>query len=121
MKEIRLKTLNLKNFKGIHNFVLDAQGKNTCIFGENATGKSSLFDSFLWILFGKNSQWQNQFEIKPLNADGEPIHGVESSVEIVLDVNGETSVLKKIYREVWRKKRGSATAEFTGHTTDHFI
>ncbi len=121
MKEIRLKTLNLKNFKGIHNFVLDAQGKNTCIFGENATGKSSLFDSFLWILFGKNSQWQNQFEIKPLNADGEPIHGVESSVEIVLDVNGETSVLKKIYREVWQKKRGSATAEFTGHTTDHFI
>jgi DNA repair exonuclease SbcCD ATPase subunit len=121
MKEIRLKTLNLKNFKGIHNFVLDAQGKNTCIFGENATGKSSLFDSFLWILFGKNSQWQNQFEIKPLNADGEPIHGVESSVEIVLDVNGETSVLKKIYREVWQKKRGSATAEFTGHTTDHFV
>jgi DNA repair exonuclease SbcCD ATPase subunit len=121
MKEIRLKTLNLKNFKGIHNFVLDTQGKNTCIFGENATGKSSLFDSFLWILFGKNSQWQNQFEIKPLNADGEPIHGVESSVEIVLDVNGETSVLKKIYREVWQKKRGSATAEFTGHTTDHFV
>ena len=29
--------------------------------------------------------------------------------------------LKKVYREKWTKKRGSAQAEFTGHETDHFI
>ena len=52
MKEIRLKTLNLKNFKGIHNFVLDAQGKNTCIFGEKMRqGKAvclTVFFGFIW-------------------------------------------------------------------------
>lgn len=29
--------------------------------------------------------------------------------------------LKKIYKEIWTKKRGSTTEEFTGHTTDYYI
>ena len=30
-------------------------------------------------------------------------------------------MLKKIYREVWKRKRGAATEEFTGHEVDHFV
>jgi len=33
----------------------------------------------------------------------------------------KTITLKKIYREVWTKKRGSAQSVFSGHTVDHFI
>jgi hypothetical protein len=36
-------------------------------------------------------------------------------------VAGITTTLKKIYREVWSKKRGAAQATFTGNTVDHFI
>jgi len=32
-----------------------------------------------------------------------------------------TITLKKVYREVWSKKRGSANREFTGHTTSYFV
>lgn len=30
-------------------------------------------------------------------------------------------MLKKIYREVWKRKRGATTEEFTGHEVDHFV
>lgn len=34
---------------------------------------------------------------------------------------GTKVVLKKVYREVWTKKRGRAEQELTGHTVDYFI
>lgn len=119
---MRLISLSLNNFKGIRRFELDAQGDNADIYGDNATGKTSLFDSFTWLLFDKDSLNRKDFEIKTLDADGSPLHGLDHEVEAVLELsNGKELTLKKTYREKWTKKRGSATAEFTGHTTDHFI
>uniref|UniRef100_A0A6M3K0L6 Uncharacterized protein n=1 Tax=viral metagenome TaxID=1070528 RepID=A0A6M3K0L6_9ZZZZ len=34
---------------------------------------------------------------------------------------GKKILLKKVFKERWQKKRGSPKADFTGHTTDHFI
>ncbi|MFA6691873.1 MAG: AAA family ATPase, partial [Saccharofermentanales bacterium] len=114
--------LSLNNFKGIKSFTLDAQGEDVNIFGDNATGKTTLMDAFLWLLFGKDSQNKTDFEIKTLGPDGEPEHGLEHSVEARLQLpNGRQTTLKKTFYEKWTKKRGSATAEFTGHTTDHFV
>ena len=39
----------------------------------------------------------------------------------MLSVDGQELTLKKSYKEKWTKRRGSATAEFTGHTTDYYI
>ena len=45
MKEIKLKQLSISNFKGISK--LDINFKDiTTISGQNATGKSSIFDAF---------------------------------------------------------------------------
>lgn len=119
---MKLNRLTLTNFKGIRRFELDAQGDNADIYGDNATGKTSLFDSFTWLLFDKDSLNRKDFEIKTLDADGNPLHGLDHEVEAVLELsNGKELTLKKTYREKWTKKRGSATAEFTGHTTDHYI
>ncbi|WP_155943289.1 AAA family ATPase, partial [Rhodanobacter thiooxydans] len=86
------------------------------------SGKTSLFDSFTWLLFGKDSLNRADFEIKTLKPDGEPEHGLEHSVEAALELeDGSQLILKKVFQEKWTKKRGSATAEFTGHTTDYFI
>lgn len=118
-----MKLLNhhLGNFKGIKDFTLDTQGQNVNIYGENATGKTSILDGFLWLLFGKDSQNKADFAIKTLDADGNEIHGLEHAVESVLSLNGKPLTLRKVYSEKWTKKRGSAKKEFTGHTTDHFI
>ena len=119
---IRLIKLRLSNFKGIREFVLDAQGKDVRVYGDNGTGKTTLSDAWHWLLFDKDSSNRKDFEIKTLGPDGEPEHGLEHTVEAVLELeDGSRLALKKVYMEKWTKKRGSATAEFTGHTTDHFV
>jgi len=119
---MKLISLKLHNFKGIRNFTLDAQGGDISVFGDNATGKTTLADAFMWLLFDKDSNNRKDFEIKTLDPDGEPEHGLEHTVEAILELeDGRYLALKKVFKEKWTKKRGSATAEFTGHTTDYYL
>jgi predicted nucleic acid-binding Zn-ribbon protein len=119
---MKILNLTLRNFKGINNFELNTNGQDVNAFGDNATGKTTLADAFMWLLFGKDSQNRSDFEIKTLGPDGEPEHGLEHMVEAILELeDGSHLSLKKVYMEKWTKKRGSAMAEFTGHTTDHYI
>lgn len=119
--DVRIKTLRLKNFKGIESFTLEANGSNVTIFGDNGTGKTTIFDAFTWLLYDKDSLNSAQFDIKPLNGLGEAQHGNEHSVEGVLLIDGAEITLKKVYREKWQKKRGSAHKVFVGHEVDYFI
>lgn len=119
---MKILSLNLKNFKGIRNFTLDTQGGNVSISGDNATGKTTLFDSVLWLLFGKDSQNKKDFDIKTLDGNNKPIPGLDHEVEGVFsEINGRQLTLKKSYKEKYTRKRGTAVTEFTGHTTDHYI
>jgi len=111
----------LTNFKGIKVLTLDLDGKDASIYGDNATGKTTVYDAFLWLLFDKDSQNKSNFAIKTLDESGEPLHGLDHEVEAVLDIGGESLTLKKSYKEKWVKRRGSATEEFSGHTTDYFL
>jgi DNA repair exonuclease SbcCD ATPase subunit len=120
--ELKLLKLRLTNFKGCKSLEINADGKNLNIYGDNGSGKTTLADSFMWLLFDKDSSNRKDFQIKTLKPNGEPEHGLEHSVEATLQLeNGEHIQMKKAYQEKWTKKRGSAMAEFTGHTTDHFV
>lgn len=121
MKKMKLNKLTLKNFKGVRQFELDASGEDIKVFGDNATGKTTIYDSFIWLLFSKDSQNKSDFQLKTVNTDGEELHGLEHEVEGVFIVDGNELTLRKIFSEKWTKKRGSATKEFTGHSTDYFI
>jgi len=119
---MKILNLTLRNFKGTRDFELNTQGRDVSIFGDNATGKTTLADAFMWLLFDKDSSNRKDFQIKTLKPDGEPEHSLEHTVEAILELDdGQQIALKKVYQEKWTKKRGSATAEFTGHTTDYFI
>lgn len=120
-KTLSLLTLNLRNFKGIQQFVLDANGQNIKGLGDNGTGKTTLFDAFVWLLFDKDSQNKTNFSLKTLDGTGKEKHMLEHEVEGVFSLDGKRIVLRKVYSEKWTKKKGSATSEFTGHTTDYFI
>lgn len=120
MKNIRLLKLSLLNFKGIKDFTLHAEGANMSIFGDNATGKTSIADAFIWLLFDKDTQNKKEFGIKTL-VEGKEVHNLEHTVEATFSVDSETLTLKKVYKEKWTKKRGEVTAEFTGHVTDHYV
>jgi len=122
MVKMRLKKLRLKNFKGLKSFELNTNGGNVSIYGENATGKTTLKDSFFWLLFGKDSQGRTDFDIKTIDpTTGEAIHNLEHEVEGTLELDGKEVLLKKIYYEKWTRARGSAKKSFTGHTTDYFL
>ena len=96
--DIRIKTITLHNFKGIRDAAFDFGGKNARIEGENGRGKSTVFDAFVWLLFGKDHAGQNwtNFDLKPIDPETrEPIHGLEHWVEAVLSVDGNDTTHDK--------------------------
>lgn len=120
MRQIKLYKLDLKDFKGVRQFSLDLQGENVKVYGDNATGKTTLFDAFIWLLFDKDSQNRKDFQIKTLS-NGKSLKGLEHEVEAVFLVDGKQLSLRKVFAEKWTKKRGAAQAEFSGHTTNYYI
>ncbi|MGL5460252.1 MAG: AAA family ATPase [Cetobacterium sp.] len=120
MKIINLKTLELKNFKGIKNKEIKF-GEKTNIAADNGVGKSTIMDSFMWLLFDKDSSDRKNFDIKPFNVDGSIKHGLESKVKGILEIDGSLITLEKTYKEKWTKKSGEADKKFSGHETIYSI
>lgn len=110
----------LENFKGIKDLTIDFKD-TTNIYGDNAVGKTTIFDAYSWLLWDKDSLNRKDFAIKPYDKNGDEVHNLESVVEGDFSFDDTDLNLKKIYKEVWTKKRGSTQAEFTGHTTDYYI
>lgn len=119
MKRIELVSLRLRNFAGARDVRLDLDGQTAAVFGRNASGKTTTFSGWTWLLFEKDSQGRKAFDIQTL-VDGRPLSGVDHEVEGVIRVDGSEVTLKRVYRQVWTKKRGAAVAELTGNTTEHF-
>lgn len=116
---MKLLRLTYENFKAqTQNIVLNESDVD--IFGANGAGKTTAFDAFTWLLFGKDSKGRElSDDIKKRSAQD---NGEEHSVEAVLQLNGGEAVkLKRVFHEKWTKKRGSATEAFSGHDTDFFI
>lgn len=115
MKEIKLIKLTLHYFKGAKDVEVDFNGQTCSIRGANGTGKSTLFDAFTWLLFGKNANDKKDFGIKTYDLNGVAIPRVNHEVRAVITVNGEEIKLCRQLVEKWTKRRGSAVEEFTGN------
>lgn len=118
--QIKVKSLHIENFKGVKSLNVNF-GDKTKIKGQNAAGKTTIFDSFTWLLFNKNSAGEEKFNLRPLDADGKPIHNVEIKVVAVLEVDGKEVELAKVQKEKWVKKRGSDTSELHGNVNSFEI
>lgn len=117
---IKILEIFLKNFKGILEKKINFEDV-TLIFGDNATGKTSIVDAFHWCFFDKDSSESKNFNIKTLDKDNNPIHGLEHEVSCVLEIDGKPHIFKKVFKEKWTRKRGMKDEVFSGHTTDYFI
>lgn len=117
---VKLEKLILKNFKGIKEKEICFSDK-TNISGDNATGKTTIFDAYSWLLWGKDSLSRKDYEIKSYDENNNVIHNLESTVEGVFDIDGKETTFTRVFKEVWTKKRGSNNETFTGHTTDFYI
>lgn len=117
MKLIKIK---LTNFKGVKEEDIDFDGKNADIYGANGTGKTSVFDAFTWLLFGKSSEGNPGFSPKTVTSEGYA-HNLEHSVECSIEIDGTVNTFKRSFCEVYKKIRGSAEAVFSGHRTEYWI
>lgn len=117
-----LKTLVIENFKGCEQMKLNLEGRSADLYGDNAVGKTTIYDAITWLLFGKDSRGQTAFEVKPLGGDGQvKDHGAVTSVEAVLEVNGVATSLEKRYFEKWTTRRGCSEAQYGGNTSEYFL
>lgn len=116
---IALLKLVLINFKGIRDLTIFFK-HITGIWGANEAGKTTIPDAFLWLLFGKDSTGRSDFQVKTLDSRGKEIPKIEHEVTAEMEVNGERVALRRVLKEKWTKKRGSAESEFTGNETLYF-
>ncbi len=109
--KVELLKLVIENFKGVKGFTLDLDGKNAKVSSENGVGKTSVYDAFIWCLFGKDSDGKKEFGLRPLDSDNNAVKGVVIVSEATLSLDGESHVFRKEHHEKNTKK------QFKGYET----
>ena len=115
--KIELKSLDLVHFKCFPKLHIDFHEGVNNIYGENAAGKTSVYDALTWLLFDKDSAGHSRPAIKPTGAPA----GTMPEVTAILEVDGEPIKLRKVLREKWEKPRGSSIERYAGDTRDYYI
>lgn len=119
--DILIKTLELENFKGIRNLIINF-GKDTLISGENGSGKTTIIDAFTWLFFNKDSKGNTKFNIKTLDSTGKEINKLDHVVTAVLSIDGKEKIFSKKYAENWKRVRGQAApTDYSTHATTYLI
>ena len=120
MKNFVLDRIELRNFKGARSLDIDL-GVRTEISGANASGKTTVFDSFCWVLFGKDSSGSEKFEIRTLDKDGKPVDNTEILVSATISNGMEQHIFTKTQKQKWVKKRGSTAPTFQGNINSYEV
>lgn len=122
---LTLERMHMENFKGINDLTIDFSETRTRIQGMNGTGKTTIVDAFCWVLFNQNAAGDapgsDNFREKPLDAQGQIIHNLETTVELFCVLDGQRFDLKRTQTENWVKKRGNAEATFQGNISTYWI
>lgn len=118
---LKLKQITLTNFKGVKSKTFKFEDGETWIHGRNGSGKTSLFDSFVWCMFGKDHFGRADYELKTHDKDGNTIPRLDCEVEAIIEVDGVQTVLKRVYTEEWVKPRTQEEEVFKGNKTNYYL
>lgn len=126
MKTVKLKRLELINFKGIKEMSIDFSDGTTEIQGDNATGKTTIQDAFTWCLFGKDSQdrtdsGRGAFMVKTVDENGEPILHLDHAVTAILEVDGRQINFTRRIKENWTRPKQEEETVLKGNDTIYLI
>lgn len=116
--KIEIKSMTLQNFKMVRSQQIEF-GHNMLISGGNKVGKTTIYDAYLWCIFGATSK-QNAI-VQPLDVNNNIIHKLETSVTVVLNYNDEREVkIQRVLSEKWKAK-DSAEEQFCGTTQERLV
>lgn len=118
---LKIESISMQNFKGCKNATYTFDGKNIIICGANGSGKTTIFDAFTWLLFGKDSLDNAKFEVRPLDTNGRRIDNIEICVAATLEIGGKEVEFKKTQKQNWVKKRGSEHPVLQGNVNEYEI
>lgn len=117
MNTYTIKRMTLQNFCGIRHLEITPDGADAAVYGDNATGKTTIANAFAWLFTGKNAAGTADLDPAPLGEDNAKIHNLETAVSVVLSDGTE---FRRVLAEVWSKKRGALTEELTGTKTAYY-
>lgn len=90
-KKIMLQHMEIHQFKGIQHLSIDFMPEKNSLYGANASGKTTVYDALIWLLFDKDSSGNSKFSVKPVGAE----QGVTPTVSANFLVDGQSLSLKK--------------------------
>lgn len=109
-----------QNWKAFTDTTIHFQNPITDISGDNGTGKSTIADGYTFLFTGKDRQ--NRL----LGADIKnyvltELNSLPHIAEWEFDVDGSIVNIRRVYKEVWSRKKQAETPTHTGNTTEYFI
>ena len=99
MKQVKIINLQLKNFKGIASGTFAFNGANTEIVADVMQGKSTIKDAYLWCL---GLEIDNFY---PCDKNNKLIDGLETRVELFLDIDGIEYTLSRSAKIKYKNKQ----------------
>lgn len=119
---MKLLRLTLDNFKGTKHFSLDLpEGCSAAVYGENGTGKTTLADAWCWLLFGVDSKGQSDSKNGGFQVSTKGTNGLDYSVSAVIELDGRTHTLRRVYREEFSRKNGESEKGQAKNHTDYYL
>lgn len=116
--KIEIKSMTLQNFKKVRSQKINFS-HNMVISGANKVGKTTIYDAYLWAIFGIISK--KNATIQPLDINNAVIHHLETSVTVVLNYNDEYDVkIQRILSENWKGK-GTAKEKLQSTTQERLF
>lgn len=114
MKKIQIKKISLKNFGGVANGVYELEDGVNIIEGASGTGKSSLYNGYLWALGFTVPTWEPQISSYRL-------WKVETSVFVELCIDGVIYNIGKTNNPKYKINKFTAEEEYVGTEFKYWV
>ena len=104
---MRINTLRLENFQGIKSAGFDFNGQSASVYGDNGTGKTTIYNAVTWLLFDRPSTGAKGFTPKTRDQSGGNVHFLDHSAEAVFSMeDGRLVTMRKVFHENYKRSAG---------------
>lgn len=118
--EVKITKIILENYRCFPHKEVDFR-QRTKISGRNKQGKSTIMSAFLEVLTGKEANGSQPDGIRPHDENSVDLDKVDIIRELHLEIDGKSTVIRKITKQKWRKPRGKTEEVFDGNATEYEV
>lgn len=109
--ELKIKSIELTNFKGIQHKKIDFNGKSARLCAQNGGFKTTTSDSFYWVFCNCNTAMVNNPDVVPIGAEE-----VKPTVEIEMTIDDKPITIKKV--QAFKRKENTSSVTNTYYIND---